>query len=480
MTYEELFPPDRYELVPKVCVFKTHQRVKNDRLVKVTRADLERIATTHNDRVKHSHRASPFSKGHTEDPDPEAGVPFIREEDQPDVCGYGVRFFVEDSPSEPEESYLYCDLYLKKKDREILEDWPAISPEYLPRHSLLYPIAFLKTSPPELAMPPPLHRYQQEASNERPYRVTLTNPLSYSLPPEKVMNDAEKNPTDAKKEPPKDKSEDKAVKDATKVESKGSKSDASDMSDLKQLISQLTPLLEVMPQLLQLAQMMQEEGPEGDDGLMQPADKKPPTDTADKSAPDAPKPPEKEPTVADRNEPPVKFDSSCGSATNGFIPSDTKKKDAYKMSDDDKLKYKKEVESELAVKYKTELDAQKKVTDQLLKENRQAKAKEMVKDLEEVYMIQYASDEIRQQDIKMLAALEPVSAKQYCEMAKVRYAKKLPDSKSVAEVAKYAIESEPDLTPKTAEEAQARAMKIIQSGLSPAEFYKKMAEGKGK
>ncbi len=236
----------------------------------------------------------------------------------------------------------------------------------------------------------------------------------------------------------------------------------------------------VLPDLMQLVALMKEEGPAGDEDLMKAdGDAKPPMGDKSKDKP-APVAPEKGPEVVDgKSDQPVKFDSAMGSSTNGCIPSNTKK-EAYNMNDADKVKYKKEVEVEVAAKYKADLDAVKKVNDQLLKESRLLKAKEMVTDLEETFMIQYASDAVRNEDIDMLSKLEPSAAKQYVEMAKVRYAKKLPNSAAVAEVAKYAVEGEPDLQSKTPEEAHERAMKIVKSGLSVEEFYKQLAAGKTK
>ncbi len=472
MTYEDLFPSDKYELYPRVAVFKTHQRVKNGKMVKVDRDTLEKIAYTHNERLRRSHRASPFSKGHTlSDPSGDD----IPEEDQPDICGYGVRFYVDKVQEEPEEDYLFCDLYLKKKEREVLEDWPAISPEYLPSRSLLYPIAFLKSSPPELAMPPVLHRYS--ADEDKPYRVTLTNPLTYSIPKESEMNPDEMK-DDVKPEPKADKKpEEKAKDEAAEKETKGAKSDKSDLSELKEM---LAPLLEALPDLMQLVALMKEETPAEGDDLMKPVG-----DNKDMPSPSKEKGDEvvKEPEDAPA---PVKFDAGMGSATNGCVPGFDKsnKKDNYTMSDDEKLKYraeaKAEAEKEIAAKYKADLEATKKVANDLLKKSRLAEAKEMVRELETVHMIQYASDEIRQQDVDMIAKLEPASAKQYVEMAKVRYQKKLPDSKAVSEVAKYAVEGEPDIASKTPEEAQERAIKMVKSGLTVEEFYKKLAEGKTK
>lgn len=476
MTYDELFPSDRYELYPKVAVFKTHQRIKNGRVVKVDREALEKIAYTHNERLRRSHRASPFSKGHTLSSSDGEEIP---EEDQPDICGYGVRFYVDKLEEEPEEDYLFCDLYLKKKEKEVLEDWPAISPEYMPSRSLLYPIAFLKSSPPELAMPPVLHRYSADAEK---YRVTMTNPLTYSTPKENEPMPMPDEMKDVEKPEPKEepkKPEDKAKDDAEKKETKGAKTDKSDVAELKEM---LAPLLEVLPDLMQLVALMKEEAPPEDgkgDDLMKPADgPKPPMD--DKKDMPSPSKEKGDEVVDDRKDAqPVKFDASMGSATNCAIPGFNKdKKENYTMTDDEKLKYRAEVEKELAVKYRQEMEAQKKVLDDLVKKNRKAEAEKAVAKMEET--IRYRSEAERNEDIETIAALDPKSAAVFIERALERYERKLPDSTSVKEVAKYAVEGEPEIGAKTPEEAHERAMKALKAGLTMEEFYKKLAEGKTK
>jgi hypothetical protein len=296
----------------------------------------------------------------------------------------------------------------------------------------------------------------------------------------KFPDDPKSDPKPADKKEPKDAPEDKAEKDAVQAETKGAKSDAADLSDLKQIIAALQPLLDKMPQLMQLVALMDEEGGpvDEDQDLMRPAGgPKPPLD--DKSAP-KPAEKDKDAVVEDgKVSQHVKFESSMGSATNGFTPSFTKKED-YKVTDQEKVKYKAEVEAEVAAKYKAELEAVKKVASDLNKKSRLQEAEKLIYSLEKDFNIVFSTPEAKAEDTQMLAELEPKSAAVMFERMKVRYQKRLPDSKGVEEVAKYAIEGEPDLSPKTAEEAQERAIKIRQSGLSVEEFYKKLTEGKTK
>lgn len=474
---EAHFPPERYEYVP-VVVFRTHQRVKNGQVVKVDRQKLERIANKHNALWERYARTSPISLGHTLDGD-------VPESVQPDVAGPTVRFHVEPAPDEEGEYFLCATWCRPKERREELSQYIALSPEYYPSKDWLYPISALKSSAPELPDMPAIpiqYGVTLEAGEEEPYRLVIDNPFHYSTTTttESVMNPDEmkvddKKPADDK--PKSDKPEDKAKDEAEAKETKGAKTDKSELAEIKEMLAQLMPLVEAAPDLLQLVQLMKEEpvGPEGKEDLMQPTDK--PEDKKPAPAEPLEKGPDNAPEKDKAFDTPVKFDSAMGSSTNANIPSFEKDKKGYAMSDE-VLKYKKLEED--AAKYKAELDATKKIAQDLLKESRLAKAKEMVRELEEVHMIAYASDEVRQQDVKMLSELEPASAKQYVEMAKVRYQKKTPNSAAVAEVAKYAVEGEPDLNPKTPEEAHERAMKILASGLSRDEYLKKLAEGKAK
>lgn len=467
---EEVFPPDKYEYIPRVAVFKTHTRLKNGKLVKVTKKELDATAQVHNHLFDVYGRFSPFSKGHTLDKGP--GGAEVSEEDQPDTCGGGVNLYVEKSPDPTEEDdyILYCTWAVPKDEKEeVLKNYVSISPEFYPSKNWIFPFSLLKSSAPEIPDMPiiPL-RYSVELKpgEEQPYSLVIDNPFRYSsetdsMPfekdDEKMKDEAPKK--EAKEDKPKnDKPEDKAMDAASKANEKGSVESASAGEQALQMLQQFLPLL-------QWLQELKDQEDAGED-LMEPADKSKGMDEPAKK--DAPVP-EKDKSFDN----PVKFDASMPSATNTSIPSfDKKDKETYTVSKNDEV-----------AKYKAELDAAKaesaaamKIAKDLHEKNRKSEAKELVAEIESV--CKYRSEKARQEDLDMLAKLDEKVAKQYVAMAKERYERKLPDSKSVEEVAKYAVEKEPDLTAKTPEEAHERAMAIIKSGLSREEYYKQMAQGK--
>lgn len=152
------------------------------------------------------------------------------------------------------------------------------------------------------------------------------------------------------------------------------------------------------------------------------------------------------------------------------------------MKNDEVLKYKADLEKAQAelTKLRQDQQATQKVAKDLYKESRKTKAEKWVSDLETVDMVAYKSEKEKQEDIEMLAGLDEDTAKIMLDRMKARYQRKLPDSTSVKEVAKYAVESEPDLGTKTPEEAHERAMQIIKSGMSVEQFYSKLKEGQKK
>lgn len=466
---EKLFPPERYELIPRVAVFKTHERHKGGRLVKVTKTELEKIAKNHNGQFARLGRAAPFSKGHTLDEGPDgADVP---EEDQPDVVGYGVRFYVDKVPEEPNEDFLFCDLYLMKKDRDVLEQYPAISPEYYPSLNQLYPISFLKSSAPELSLPPVLHRYGVEVAEEdEPYSLTMKNPLTYTKEKD-VMDKNEKVKCEADEK-------DKDVKDAQVKETKGAKEDGADLAALK---DQVAEIMQFLPVLKELSQMLSAEGSEDDEGE---EDEKAGKDKSKDKPEEADEDESKDPLVpldagamkdqkVDDKKSPVKFDAGMASATNGYVPSNTKKEN-YKVDNDELLKYKAEVKAEMdALKAKSQEAIQ--LAETLQKKNRRVEAEKLVYELENKYNILFASPVIREEEIVALTELDPDSAKIYYERAKVRYQKKTPDAEGAKKAVKYSTENPDDIKSLPPEDAKKLADKIVASGLSYEQYFAKLA-----
>jgi hypothetical protein len=475
---EDVFPPDKYDYIPKVAVFKTHKRVKGGKVVTVTKKELDATASVHNRLFEKFGRFSPFSKGHTLDQGPNGSD--VDESEQPDTCGGAFDLFVEPSPDPAEEEYiLYCTWAIPKEEKEeVLKQYVSISPEFYPSKNWIYPFSLLKSSAPEIPDMPiiPL-RYSTElqTGEEPPYRLVIDSPFRYSQenpmnPMDEKKDDKDTKPkSDEKKADPKPadgKSDDeKAMDKAEKAETRGAKEDQSDLSEIKQMLAELTKYL---PLLQQLDGMMNEEmDGEGDDA-MKAADDKPAPDTGAPVEKGQDVPPEKD--SAKEFNSPVKFDA-MGSSTNCFVPSTTDEKGKYKMSDNDLVKYKADLE-----KTQAELKATAKIAQDLYKKNRKIEAEKLVAEIETV--CKYRSDKARSQDLDMLTKLDEESAKQYVEMAKERYERRLPDATGVKEVAKYAVEGDVDLTPKTPEEAHANAMKILQSGLSREEYYKQLATGK--
>ena len=140
------FPSDRYELIPRVAIFSTHKARKNGVDVEVTRKDLEDIATTHNGMWERTANTAPFAYGHTRDNAPE--------DTQPSIYGNAVGLFIDREPGDPGVEYLFCTWAFPKAKISMLEQFVSLSPEYHPRKKLLWPISALKTSPPELPLPP--------------------------------------------------------------------------------------------------------------------------------------------------------------------------------------------------------------------------------------------------------------------------------------------------------------------------------------
>jgi hypothetical protein len=477
---EARYPRDKYDYIPGVPVFKTHTRLKSGKLVKVTRDDLEETAKTHNWLWDALGRASPFSEGHTLDSGPDGAE--VPETDQPDVCGVGVKFYVDKWPTDPEEDYLFCTYVVPKTETERIKKTygdGALSPEYYPSRKWLYPISLLKSSAPELEMPPIPFKYGLE---EEPYQLPIPFHYTKETEPMNPMDEkeAEKEVETEKEAPEKEKKS--PEEKAEKKESKGAKQDTSDLGEIKQMLTQLMPLVQNMDKIMALVQLMDEE--EGGEDPMKPAggpekvDSKPVPADVEKGADS--KPEEKDKAFDN----PVKFDASVSSGTNGCVPGFNKdKKENYKVDkNDDVLKYKKELDAAKAelAKVKTEQQATAKVAKDLYKESRRTKAEKWVHELETVDLVQYQSEEAKQEDIEMLSGLDEDTAKIMLGRMKVRYQKKLPDATEVKNVAKYAVESEPDLGTKTPEEAHERAMQIIKSGMSVEQFYKNLKDGAAK
>jgi hypothetical protein len=471
---KRLFPESEFVFVPDVAIFKTHERVKNGKKIKITKKELETIAANHTDKFNRLGIALPSSEGHTLDSADGSDVP---EKNQPDITGWFVNYRVAKLPSDPDEDYLIADWYVRKDKSYVIRDFPTRSVELYPSKMELWPVANLKSSCPELDLP--IIKYSQETRpDEEPVQLTLTLPVSYSLnsSEQKQMDKCDPKKDEKKYEPEDKKSADKKPEDgvfekAEAEQTRGAKQDVSDISEIKEMLAPLMDLIPMLPQLKELVQLMQEEMPEdGKDDLMSPADDKEAPEP--KPSPDmekgAPKPGEKD--MAKQTEKPVEF-SSMSSSTNGFIPSSTGK-DKYQMTDNETLKYKKELEA-----LKAENAATKKIAADLYKESRKAKAEKWVYDLESTHNIQYKSETEKNEDIEMLSQLDEDTAKVMLERMKVRYQRKLPDAAAVKDVAKYAVESEPDFTAKTPEEAHERAMAILKSGLTVDQFYAKLKDG---
>lgn len=477
---DDYFPPDRFVKIPNVAIFTEHERLKNGKKVKVTKTELEKMAVNHNRLWDDLALAAPISLGHTLDTGPDGAE--VPETEQPPVVGNTLNHIVGKLPDGRDT--LFADLYVRREHENVIRDWPGRSIEFYPNRCTYYPLSLLRSSAPELELP--VIRYEKESLPDelKPYKFHINEPLTYSTSQTKeTMTNCD--PKDMKKNYEKDetekKPEDAAMDTAAKAESKGAKESDSKVSDLEQKVNVLTEFMtKFAPVLEQLASVLSDEGGEND--LMQTDGAKPPMD--DKKPSPMPEKGESKPEEKDERksfEKPVSFEAGMGSSTNGFVAGDSNKKDNYKMSNEEVVKFRKQIEDEVAAKYKvleTELAATKKVADQLNKDNRLAKAKEMVKELEEVHNIKYKSDAIRQKDIEIIAKLTPEAAKEFVEMAKDRYERKLPDSASVKEVAKYAVEGEPDVGAKTPEEAWERAQKILQSGLSREEWYRQQAASK--
>ena len=479
---DKQFPPDRYELIPKVAVFKTHQKHKGGRLVKVDKEALERIAKNHNGQFVRLLRAAPFAKGHTLDEGPDGSD--VPEEDQPDVVGYGVKFFVDKIESEPDEDFLFCDLYLLKSERSVLEKYPAISPEYYPSLNQLYPISFLKSSAPELSLPPVLHRYEVEVLDEdEPYQLTMQNPLQYAK--EKDQMDKKDTMKEAYEKEDKSKSDkpekEKDVKEAQDKETKGAKQDGSDLSQLKE---QMAEVMQILPALKELVEMLSQSEGDGEEGEGEPGegdeDGGKGEDEHDLLAPaqgmkGEPEAPAKTEKVDEK--PPVKFGSSA-TATNVSVPSYTKKED-YTVDNDELVRYKAEVQAEFA-KLKAENEEVKAIAEDLNKKNRKAEAEKLVYKLENEFNIVFTTPKVRDEEVETLTELDPESAQIYFERAKVRYQKKLPNSEAVKKVVKYSADNPDDIKSLPPEEATKLADKIVKSGLKYDEYLAQLAAGKVK
>lgn len=457
------FDPNKYQRIPSVAVFKEHERVKSGRSIKVTRKDLEQIADNHNRKFKELGVGVPLSYGHTLDTGPDGAE--VPEKDQPELLGWCVNFKVDRLPSG--EDALFGDFYLPKdKAQWVLDNLPTRSVEYFPNSQRLHPIALLKTSAPELDLP--VIRY---AGEDAPYRYSFSEPITYS---ENSMSNCDNKKEDMKEDDKKKKYEenDQAMDKAEKEVTKGATGDKAEIGELKQQMAQVMQMLsQVMPVIEQIGGLLSEEegGAEGD--LMQPAGKPEGKPEPKEMEEEDPKDKPKEMDSAKKSEgPPVKFEGSMASPTNSTIPS--YEKDKFSMNDE-ALKYKKKVESmeaELA-KYKKEQATKDALLNELVKDKKAAVAKELVRKLEDEEMVQYASEEVRQADIKFFETLDAEAQKNYFDMAKVRYQKKTPQA---AEAVKYQAVGNPQLGEVDSATLLRIADEAVSKGLSPAEALAKI------
>lgn len=434
---EAEFNPDKYQRIPSVAVFKEHERVKGGRSIKVTRKDLQQIADNHNRKFKELGVGVPLSYGHTLDTGPNGAE--VPEKDQPELLGWCVNFKVDRLPSG--EDALFGDFYLPKdKAQWVLDNLPTRSVEYFPNSQRLHPIALLKTSAPELDLP--VIRYSGE---DAPYLYSISEPIT---PSENSMSNCDTKKEDMKDDKKKYEDDDAAMEKAEKGVTKGAVEDKAAVGQLQQQMAQVMEMLsKVMPVVEQLGSLLSEDAEGGAEGdLMQPAGKpegKPEPNEMEEEEED-PKDKPKEMDSAKKSEgPPVKFEGSLASPTNVSIPSNEKEKDHYAMNDD-AIKYKKKVESMEAelLKYKKEQAAKDALLNELVKDKKKAVAKELVRKLEEEEMVQYASEEVRQADVKFFETLDAEAQKNYFDMAKVRYQKKLPQS---PDAVKYQVAGNPQL-----------------------------------
>jgi hypothetical protein len=152
---------------------------------------------------------------------------------------------------------------VRKEQADVIRSYPTRSVEYFIGRQKVWPVALLKSSCPDLALPIVKYKYRKELQpgEEPPILCEIDVPINYSFPNPKESNsmpmdeEKDKKPFGDKgpdNKPPKD-DEEKAVDKATKAESKGSKTDNADISDLKQLMSQLSPLLAMLPDLQALS-----------------------------------------------------------------------------------------------------------------------------------------------------------------------------------------------------------------------------------
>jgi hypothetical protein len=149
---ESVFSPDRYVYIPRVAIFCTHEAVKNGQRVKVTKKDLEEIRDTHNAMWEKVGKAAPFSYGHTRDRGRNGEE--VSEAEQPNTYGAGVSLFLDKEPNDPHTDFLYCTWAFPKSKLSMLDQVVSLSPEYRPKRHLLWPIAALKSTAPELDLPP--------------------------------------------------------------------------------------------------------------------------------------------------------------------------------------------------------------------------------------------------------------------------------------------------------------------------------------
>lgn len=221
---EELFPPSKYVLHQHVAVFDEHTREgkAGKKPSKITKEDLEKLATNCNKKFTDLGLGTPLAIGHTKD---EAD-----EEDQPEIIGFSNNFKV-DKLGNTNRYGLFCDWYIKKKFEDAVDRYPHRSIElYMDRYDI-NPISLLATAPDRDL---PVIRYSKD-TNELPYRYVYS-PTPWPSPNSEnhIMNENEKV----------------KVADAVAGESSSDKQLATEVAGLKEQLSQLTSMFQELMQMV--------------------------------------------------------------------------------------------------------------------------------------------------------------------------------------------------------------------------------------
>ena len=404
---DRIFPPDKFVKVPGVWVFDTHSRTdghgKKPKTVDENR--LQRMAKVNNSLFKERGVAGALILGHTKEG--------VDEHEQPKPVGWAVRYRTDKMLADGTVG-LKTDWYVKRKYKDVIDEYPFRSIELWPSTDEITHIALLRTASDR---PLPPIKYNSDRGEE-PDRYLFTPPNSQPTP-----ISPEKDPmatTDDK---------DKAVAAAQEGESSPVRELMAEVATLKE------QLAEVLPVVMQLKELMAQTGGDEDgDDLLGPADDDTDTDDDDDKEPEKPKTKDKAPAKKADDKEPEKFGAGAfAGPTNVFTPTQEKVK-MSRETDENLVRYERRIK---------ELEA--KEAEFTLKFNR-IKAEKKVAELEKDARIDFGTPEDREVEVELFSRLDDASFDVHASRVVKYYKTKpepKPDSEGVAKALQFSRTGDP-------------------------------------